>query len=121
MGIISKNPRCLFAIKGRGHTPAAGFANIQDGVTIDMTGLSGVAVNSDHSVAHVGAGGAWLDVYKFLEPLNLAVTGGRNGNVGVGGLLLGGGISHFTTRVGWACDNVVNYEVCKTQHLTSCL
>lgn len=44
-----------FAIKGRTHAPAAGFANIDNGVTIDMTGLSSVSTNSDHSVASVGA------------------------------------------------------------------
>lgn len=71
--------------------------------------MAGVEVNG--SVVKVGAGARWLGVYEALEPLGLAVAGGRNGNVGVGGLLLGGGISHFTTRVGWACDNVVNYEV----------
>ena len=27
------------------------------------------------------------------------------------GLILGGGISHFSNRRGWACDNVVSYEL----------
>ena len=31
--------------------------------------------------------------------------------VGVAGLTLGGGISHFSHRRGWACDNVAVYEV----------
>jgi FAD/FMN-containing dehydrogenase len=102
---------CTFAIKGRGHNPAAGFANIDGGVTIDMAPLASVEVNTDYSVAMVGAGATWLDVYQFLDPLGVSVAGGRNGKVGVGGLLLGGGISHFSPRVGWACDNVVNFEV----------
>jgi FAD/FMN-containing dehydrogenase len=29
----------------------------------------------------------------------------------VGGLTLGGGISHFANKYGWACDNVESYEV----------
>lgn len=102
---------CHFAIKGRGHNPAAGFANIDHGVTIDMTTLTAIEVNADNSVASVGAGATWLSVYQFLDPLNVSVAGGRNGAVGVGGLLLGGGIAHFSPRVGWACDNVVNFEV----------
>lgn len=76
-----------------------------------MTTLSAIEVNADHSVASVGAGAKWLSVYQFLGPLNVSVAGGRNGGVGVGGLLPGGGIAHFSPRVGWACDNVVNYEV----------
>tara|TARA_R110002003_G_scaffold1122_3_gene22460 strand:- start:84 stop:1352 length:1269 start_codon:yes stop_codon:yes gene_type:complete len=102
---------CEFAIKGRGHAPAAGFANIDHGVTIDMTGLSSIGVNNDHSVANVDAGASWLDVYAFLDPLNKTVAGGRNGAVGVGGLTLGGGISYFSPQVGWTCDTVVNFEL----------
>ena len=103
--------KCRFAIKGQSHAPAAGFANINDGVTIDLTKLNSVSVNEDHTVAHVGAGASWLDVYVYLDTLGLSVAGGRNGNVGVGGLTLGGGISYFAPRVGWACDNVVNFEI----------
>lgn len=109
--IISAVDDCHFAVKGGGHTPAAGFANAKDGVTIDMTGLASVSLNEDRSVAKVGAGAKWLDVYRHLDGTGVQVAGGRNGNVGVGGLLVGGGISHFTTSVGWACDLVVNYEV----------
>ncbi|KUJ13466.1 FAD-binding domain-containing protein [Mollisia scopiformis] len=110
VGILSSMPDCHFAIKGHSHMPAAGFANIDAGVTIDMTGLNAVAVNDDQTVVSVGSGGSWLDVYAYLDPLGLSVAGGRNGLVGVGGLTLGGGISYFGPRVGWACDNVVNFE-----------
>jgi hypothetical protein len=100
-----------FAIKCRTHAPAAGFANIDGGVTIDMTGLSSVSVNEDHSVALIGAGASWLDAYAFLDPLGKSVAGGRNGAVGVGGLTLGGGISYFSPQVGFTCDTAVNFEL----------
>ncbi|KAF5689524.1 6-hydroxy-D-nicotine oxidase [Fusarium circinatum] len=109
--IISKQKDCKFSIKGHGHAPAAGFANFNGGVTIDMTTLSSVSLNKKSAIASIGAGAKWLDVYQHLNGSGVQVAGGRNGNVGVGGLLLGGGISHFTTKVGWACDRVVNYEV----------
>lgn len=32
-------------------------------------------------------------------------------SVGVPGLILGGGISFFSNKMGWACDNVASYEV----------
>ena len=41
----------------------------------------------------------------------LSVIGGRVSAIGVGGLTLGGGISFFSNRFGWACDNVNTYEV----------
>lgn len=31
--------------------------------------------------------------------------------VGVPGLILGGGISHFASKRGWACDNVASFEL----------
>ena len=111
MSIISGIEGCHFAIKSQSHAPAAGFANINAGVTIDMTSLKSVTVNNDNTVASIGSGASWLDVYLYLDALGLSVAGGRNGAVGVGGLTLGGGISYFAPRVGWACDNVINFEV----------
>jgi FAD/FMN-containing dehydrogenase len=102
---------CKFAIKSQGHAPAAGFANIADGVTIDLSSLKAVSLSNDKEVAYVGSGATWLDVYAYLDPFNLTVAGGRNGAVGVGGLTLGGGISYIGPRVGWVCDNVENFEV----------
>lgn len=112
--ILVSNSDCKdvnFAIKCQTHAPAAGFANIDGGVTIDMTGLSSITTNEDHSVASVGAGASWIDVYTALDPLGKSVAGGRNGAVGVGGLTLGGGISYFSPQVGFTCDTVVNFEV----------
>lgn len=43
--------------------------------------------------------------------MNLTVVIGRDSAVGVGGLVLGGGISFLSPRFGYACDNVINYEV----------
>jgi hypothetical protein len=108
---IVSNVDCHFAIKGQGHAPAAGFANIDQGVTIDMTGLNSISIENNTSVASVGAGASWLEVYSVLDPINKTVAGGRNGAVGVGGLTVGGGISYFSPQVGFTCDSVVNFEV----------
>lgn len=103
---------CQFAIKSQGHAPAAGFANIgAPGLTIDLTSLRSVDLNDDQSVASVGSGASWLDVYAALDPYDKSVAGGRNGAVGVGGLTLGGGISYFSPQVGFTCDTVVNFEI----------
>ena len=128
----------LFAIRGGGHTPWAGSANINDGVTIDLRSINTVIVNQDKTVASVGGGAIWGDVYRTMDSLGLAVVGGRGSSIGVGGLLTGGegragfflfsftpfdrsnvlslffpqgGISYFSARKGFACDNVLNYEI----------
>ena len=68
-------------------------------------------VSADRSYVSVGPGNLWYDVYSGLEGKNLAVVGGRVADIGVGGLTLGGGISFFTGKRGWACDNVLAYEM----------
>ena len=55
-----------------------------------MKGLASVKVNKDKTVASVDAGASWLDVYLYLDALGVAVAGGRNAAVGVGGFTLGG-------------------------------
>lgn len=102
---------CHFAVRSGGHTGFAGAANIANGVTIDLRALNSVEVSEDRTTALVGAGATWDQVYSQLEPLGLSVAGGRSAPVGVGGLTLGGGISHFSTRFGWTCDTVSNFQV----------
>lgn len=99
------------AIRGGGHTPWAGSANINEGVTIDMRSVNEVKVDEKKTVASVGAGAIWGSVYQKMDSLGLAVVGGRGSTIGVGGLVTGGGISYFSARKGFACDNVVNFQV----------
>ncbi len=102
---------CHFAIKSGGHARAAGFSNADGGVTIDLIRLGSVELSSDKKSVKVGAGARWLDVYSDVEKANLGVVGGRVADVGVGGLTLGGGISFWSARHGWACDSVLSYEI----------
>ena len=80
------------AIRGGGHTPFAGSANIDSGVTIDLRSIKGIEISSDRSVTSIGGGSVWRDVYQTLVSEDLMVAGGRVSNVGVGGLTLGGKI-----------------------------
>ncbi|KAL1964865.1 hypothetical protein VTN77DRAFT_6367 [Rasamsonia byssochlamydoides] len=100
-----------FAVRGGGHTLNAGAANIQSGITIDLRLLNQISLNEDQSVASVGGGATWDDVYSYLDQFGLAVAGSRDGQIGVGGLILGGGISYFSGTRGLVCDNVENFEV----------
>lgn len=104
-------PTCPFAVRSGGHTSFAGAASIEGGVTVNLRALNSIELNEDSSVASVGAGAKWKDVYSKLDPLHLAVLGGRAGDIGVGGFITGGGISYFSPRFGWACDMVLNYQV----------
>jgi FAD/FMN-containing dehydrogenase len=100
---LSKN-NCSIAIRSGGHSTAEGSNNIDDGILLATTNLSSITLGD--GFASVGPGLRWGAVYNFLEPHGLVVVGGRGEDVGVGGLVLGGGVSHFTPKHGLACDNV---------------
>ncbi|KAF2023676.1 FAD-binding domain-containing protein [Setomelanomma holmii] len=109
--LMSRLTRCPFAVKGGGHAAFAGASSIDNGITASMENFKKVTVSSDKSTADIGPGNRWVDVYTTLEKSGVAVVGGRMAPVGVPGLVLGGGISFFSNKRGWACDNVASYEV----------
>ena len=80
----------LFAIRSGGHSPVPGAASIKGGVLIDLGLFCEVTPTEDGSSVAIGAGAKWMDVSKVLDEEGLAVVGGRNSAVGVGGLTLGG-------------------------------
>lgn len=79
-----------FAVRSGGHSPEAGFAGVADGVVVDMSLINEVSVAKDRQSTTIGVGARWRDVYSKLDAMGLAMVGGRNANVGVGGLVLGG-------------------------------
>ncbi|KAL8902883.1 MAG: hypothetical protein Q9207_004311 [Kuettlingeria erythrocarpa] len=102
---------CKFAVKSGGHTPQKGAANQAAGVTIDLEALKQISVSADRKKTSIGPGNRWGDIYPKLDAQGLAIPGGRVASVGTGGLITGGGISFFSGRVGFVCDNVINYEL----------
>ncbi|KAF2730850.1 FAD-binding domain-containing protein [Polyplosphaeria fusca] len=107
------NNECTLAIRGTGHTPFAAAANIDNGITLDLRGLTSLSLSPDKSLLTFGVGETWSSVYSHLEQHSLATAGGRVGRVGVGGLILGGtcGMAFQSTRRGFACDSVTDFEV----------
>lgn len=79
-----------FAIKSGGHNPNRGYASIQGGPLISTRGLNEVTYDEASSTVRVGPGNRWEDVSAALDGTGVAVVGGRIGNVGVGGYILGG-------------------------------
>ncbi|KAI1455764.1 hypothetical protein F4805DRAFT_468505 [Annulohypoxylon moriforme] len=103
--------RWKFALRSGGHATCAGASNIADGVTLDLSLMSWIRFNKTDNTVDIGPGARWKDVYTELDKHGRMVAGGREGNVGVGGLILGGGKTFLTARRGFACDNVVQFEV----------
>ena len=105
----------------------AGANNINDGVTIDLGLMTKTTYDPETKLASIQPGGRWTDVYAEVEkseasrrvreittrianreinPLDgVMVAGGREGLVGVGGLLTGGGKTFYTCRYGFGCGS----------------
>jgi hypothetical protein len=78
------------SLRSGGHFYARASASIEGGVLLDLSRLSDVTISNDESSVTVGTGARWSKVYRVLESKKLAVPGGRNAGVGVGGFTLGG-------------------------------
>ncbi|KAL9622767.1 MAG: hypothetical protein Q9160_002885 [Pyrenula sp. 1 TL-2023] len=111
LGGLQRTAESLFAVRGGGHSPVPNAANISGGIVIDLSCFREVTVSEDRSCVMIGAGAKWMDVSKVLDSKGLAVVGGRDSDVGVGGLTLGGGLSFFSPRFGLVCSNIIEYEI----------
>ena len=101
-----------FSIRSGGHNPNRGWSNTDtNGLLIDLFRLDSIEISEDKQLAKVGPGNRWLPVYQAFSGTGVTVLGGRTPDVGVGGVLLGGGIPSFSSEYGMACDMVENFEV----------
>ncbi|RYC62600.1 hypothetical protein CHU98_g3600 [Xylaria longipes] len=114
-----------FAIRSGGRAPLEKSNNIHGGVTIDLSYLDSIQYDTDSELVTFGPGVRWKHVYRELayhgtlrnnprrpgvpgtcrRPVrqdcdiakhNRVVAGGREGETGVAGFLLGGGNTWFT-------------------------
>lgn len=110
LGIIY-DTQTTFSVVSGGHMPVPGAQSNDGGVLISMHQLNGRELNEDQSVASLGPGQRWIEVYDWLAESGLAVAGGRYATVGVGGLITGGGINYFANRHGWSVSTLRGYQV----------
>jgi FAD binding domain/Berberine and berberine like len=97
------------SVRGGGHD-WAGRA-LCDGVVLDLSGMNGVVVGSDHRTARISGGARASDVLTMTDPLGLAAVAGSCGAVGMAGFTLGGGYGALIGRFGLALDNLLAAEV----------
>lgn len=85
-----------FAVKSGGHNPNNYFASVDGGPLISTKLLNEVSLDNVTETVRVGPGNRWDDISGALDGTGYTAVGGRIGNVGVGGYLLGG-------KFHWTC------------------
>ncbi|KUL89064.1 hypothetical protein ZTR_06120 [Talaromyces verruculosus] len=103
--------RCHFGVKSGGHGHFAGQSCLDGGVQLDLAKLNTISIDRRKGTVLVGAGSTWGSVYTILQKEGLIAVGGRAFDVGVGGFLVGGGLSFYAARRGWAINHVRSFEV----------
>lgn len=76
-----------------------------------MSAMNTTTYDLSTGIASIQAGSRWGDAYGVLESHGVMVGGGRESDVSVAGLTIGGGISWYSPRLGLVCDQVKNFEV----------
>src|SRR5215211_7296490 len=93
-----------------GHSYEA-FSVVDDGLVIDVGGLTGVDIDVSGGEAVIGAGIRLLDCYRRLWEHGVTIPAGTCPSVGIAGLTLGGGIGFLSRQYGLTCDNLLAVEL----------
>jgi FAD/FMN-containing dehydrogenase len=97
------------AVRGGGHNVSG--IGVGDGLVLDLSALQTLRVDPYAGTAEVGAGHRWGDVDRATQVHGLAVPGGTDSEVGVGGLTLGGGNGWLMGALGATVDNLLRVEM----------
>ncbi len=98
------------SIRGGGHN-IAGLALSDGGITLDMSRMKNVEVDSDAHKARVGPGCTLGDIDRVTQEHGLATTLGFVSETGTVGLTVGGGFGYLTRRFGWTVDDLDEVEI----------
>ncbi|KAI1635609.1 hypothetical protein F4809DRAFT_651083 [Biscogniauxia mediterranea] len=91
-----------FAIKSGGHNPNNYYATQK---------MDQALLDPETGILRAGPGNRLDGISAKLDGTGWTFVGGRIGNTGIGGLILGGGLSYMSAQYGWSASSVLEYEV----------
>lgn len=108
--LFAREQGLAVSVRGGGHN-VAGAALTEDGITLDMSQLRSVTVDSAERVVMTAPGASWGDVDHATQEHGLIVPNGIVSTTGVAGFTLGGGFGWTSRKLGFAADNLLRVEV----------
>ena len=98
------------AVRGGAHS-GPGLCLVDDGVTVDLSPMSGVRIDPVARTAQVAGGSLLGDLDHAAHAFGLGVPAGIVSTTGVAGLTLGGGHGHLTRKYGLTVDSLLSADV----------
>jgi FAD/FMN-containing dehydrogenase len=105
----AREQRVPIVARGGGHSYAGSSVNA--GLVLDLRGMHEVRVDPSTALVTVGGGTQMKAIYAELRRHNLMLPLGNSDDVGIGGLVLGGGVAAVSRALGLTCDSLVATDV----------
>ena len=107
---FARDNRLAVAVRGGGHS-FPGHSVCDGGLVIDLSAMKGIRVDLRTRTARAQAGVKWIEFDHETQAFGLATTGGTDGDTGIAGLTLGGGLGWLSSKYGLTVDNLVSADV----------
>ena len=107
---VARESGLRVAAQGTGHGAAA-MSSLEDTLLIRTSRMRGLAIDPDARRARVEPGVLWQELSGAAAEHGLAGLQGSAGDVAVTGYSLGGGLSWFARKHGWAANQIVSAQV----------
>ena len=88
-----------------------GWSSLDGGLVIDVSRMKSIAIDEAAGTATVGTGLIQKEAVAALGAAGYAIPTGSEGEVGLGGVVLGGGFGLLTRKMGLACDVLLTADV----------
>jgi FAD/FMN-containing dehydrogenase len=107
---FARDNRLAVAVRGGGHS-FPGHSVCDGGLVIDLSAMKAIRVDPRTRTAQAQAGVKWIEFDHETQAFGLATTGGTDGDTGIAGLTLGGGLGWLSGKYGLTVDNLVSADV----------
>jgi FAD binding domain/Berberine and berberine like len=107
---FARDNQLPLAIRGGGHG-VAGQALCDDGLVIDLAGMTAISVDAEARTVRAQGGCTLGAVDQATQAYGLATPLGVVTETGIAGLTLSGGMGWLRRKYGLSCDNLIGAEV----------
>jgi hypothetical protein len=107
---FARNERLTVAVRSGGHS-VAGHGVCDGGLMIDLSLMKRIWVEVDRCQARAEAGVTTGEFLSATQEFGLATPTCPRSDVGLSGLVLGGGIGWLTAKYGMTCDNLLAVDI----------